>query len=60
MGFKVLAAVSIRPEDGFRWAFEHGADFICIGMFDFQIVKNANTTFDILNNLTERKRAWFS
>ena len=47
MGFKVLAAGAIEPEDGFRWAFENGADFICIGMFDFQIVKNVNITFDI-------------
>jgi uncharacterized membrane protein YphA (DoxX/SURF4 family) len=33
MGFKVLAAGAIEPEDGFRWAFENGADFICVGMF---------------------------
>lgn len=60
MGYKILAAGSIDPEDGFRWAFEHGADFICVGMFDFQIVKNVNITLDIINNLTERERKWFS
>jgi len=60
MGYKVLAAGAIEPEDGFRWAFEHGADFICVGMFDFQIVNNVNTTLDILNNLPDRKREWFS
>jgi len=59
MGYKVLAAGAIEPADGFRWAFEHGADFICVGMFDFQIVENVNTTLDILADLPERKRAWF-
>jgi hypothetical protein len=60
MGYKVLAAGAIKPENGFRWAFENGADFICVGMFDFQIVDNVNTTIDILNNLKNRKREWFS
>jgi hypothetical protein len=59
MGYKVLAAGAIEPADGFRWAFENGADFICVGMFDFQIVDNVNTTLDILNDLPQRKRKWF-
>ncbi len=58
MGFKVLAAGAITPEDGFRWAFENGADFICVGMFDFQILKDVNITIDTLDNLSERKRPW--
>lgn len=60
MGFKVLAAGAIEAEDGFNWAFENGADFICVGMFDFQIVNNVNVTIDILNNLSDRKRAWYA
>jgi len=60
MGFKVLAAGAIEPEDGFRWAFENGADFICVGMFDFQVIKNVNITIEILNNLSSRKREWFA
>lgn len=60
MGFKVLAAGAIKPEDGFRWAFANGADFICVGMFDFQIVKDVNITMDILKNLPERKRKWYA
>ena len=60
MGYKVLAAGAIEPEDGFKWAFENGADFICVGMFDFQIVNDVNITFDVLNNLTSRKREWFA
>jgi uncharacterized membrane protein YphA (DoxX/SURF4 family) len=59
MGFKVLAAGAIEPKDGFNWAFEKGADFICVGMFDFQVVDDVNTTIDVLNNLQGRTRAWY-
>ena len=59
MGFKVLAAGAIKPEDGLNWAFKNGADFICVGMFDFQIVNDVNVTIDSLNNLQGRKREWY-
>jgi len=59
MGFKVLAAGAIRPKDGFNWAFEKGADFICVGMFDFQVVEDVNTTIDVLDNLKGRTRKWY-
>ena len=59
MGFKVLAAGAITPEDGFNWAFKNGADFICVGMFDFQIVNDVNITIDVLNKLQGRTREWF-
>ena len=41
IGFKVLAGGAIKPEDGFRFAFANGADFICVGMYDFQLVDDA-------------------
>jgi hypothetical protein len=59
MGFKVLAAGAIAPEDGFKWAFENGADFICVGMFDFQVVDDVNVAISTLKNIPERKREWF-
>ncbi|MEA3462881.1 MAG: DoxX family protein [Bacteroidota bacterium] len=59
MGFKVLAAGAIEPKDGFNWAFEKGADFICVGMFDFQVVEDVNTTIDVLDNLQGRTRDWY-
>jgi len=59
VGFKVLAAGALKPEDGFNWAFRNGADFICVGMFDFQIVQDVNITIDILNNLQGRTREWY-
>lgn len=58
--FKVLAAGAIEPKDGFRYAFENGADFICVGMFDFQVVENVNTATEILGSLKPRERKWFS
>ncbi|MCE5346576.1 MAG: DoxX family membrane protein [Bacteroidales bacterium] len=58
--FKVLAAGAIPPKDGFRFAFENGADFICVGMFDFQVIDDVNTANEILANLNKREREWFS
>ena len=57
MGFKVLAAGAIEPKDGFKWAYDNGADFICVGMFDFQLVSNVNTAIDCIKN-TQRTRPW--
>jgi uncharacterized membrane protein YphA (DoxX/SURF4 family) len=59
MGYKVLAAGAIEPKDGFKWAFDNGADFICVGMFDFQIVKDVNICLEILNGVSDRKREWY-
>ena len=58
VGFKVLAGGAIKPEDGFRYAFESGADFICVGMFDFQVVEDVNVLIDILNSDLKRERRW--
>ena len=58
MAFKVLAAGAIHPQAGFKYAFENGADFIHVGMFDFQIRENAAITNRILSSQLTRKRAW--
>lgn len=58
MGFKVLAAGAIEPKDGFQWAYDNGADFICVGMFDFQVVSNVNIAIDCLKK-TQRTREWY-
>jgi len=60
IAFKVLAGGAIHPSDGFKYAFENGADFICVGMFDFQIVEDVNVASDVLANLTSRTRQWRS
>ncbi len=58
IAFKTLAAGAVHPKKGFRYAFENGADFICVGMYDFQIVENANLARDVLNSNLNRKRSW--
>ena len=60
ISYKVLGAGAIKPRDGFRYAFENGADFACVGMFDFQIVENVNILNDVLLNLGQRKRPWYA
>ncbi len=61
IAFKILAAGAIHPKEGFPYAFKAGADFICVGMYDFQVVEDANLALDVLNSpslQTDRKRPW--
>ena len=60
IAFKILAAGAIHPEVGFKYAFENGADFICVGMYDFQIVDDVNIATTILNSNLKRKRPWMA
>ena len=59
VGFKVLAGGAIKPEDGFQWAFDNGADFIEVGMFDFQIVDDVNMAIRCFERAAGRNRPWF-
>ncbi len=58
IAFKVLAAGAIRPESGFRYAFENGADFVCVGMFDFQVAEDAALARKVLAASSQRERPW--
>jgi uncharacterized membrane protein YphA (DoxX/SURF4 family) len=60
IAYKVLAAGAIKPEEGFRHAFASGADFACVGMFDFQIVEDANIAYTVLNSELNRERPWYA
>jgi uncharacterized membrane protein YphA (DoxX/SURF4 family) len=58
IAFKVLAAGAIHPNVGFQYAFKNGADFICVGMYDFQIVDDVNIALDALAESVQRERRW--
>ena len=60
VAFKVLAGGAIQPKEGFQFAFENGADFICVGMFDFQIVQDANLAMEVLSKCSRRVRPWLA
>ncbi len=62
IAFKILAAGAIHPRDAVSWAFESGADFICVGMFDFQVVENTGIAAQALAKVTEkgRLRPWMA
>jgi hypothetical protein len=60
IAYKVLAAGAIKPLDGFKFAFENGADFACVGMFDFQVLDNANAVYTTINSDLKRERKWYA
>lgn len=58
IAFKTLAAGAIEPQVGFSFAFQNGADFICVGMYDFQIVDDVNIALKVLQSPMPRTRPW--
>jgi hypothetical protein len=58
IAFKVLAAGAIHPSEGFKYAFGNGADFVCVGMFDFQITENVLIARDQVSVNSKRHRPW--
>lgn len=58
IGFKVLGAGRDRPRESFLHAFQRGADFICVGMFDWQVRDDVAFTKELLASGIERNRPW--
>ena len=59
IAFKTMAAGAILPKEAFRFAFENGADFVCAGMYDFQMVEDVNIALDVLaDGVPNRARPW--
>ena len=58
VAFKVLGAGVVHPNEGFKYAFENGADFIDVGMFDFQVKEDITIAKNILSGRIDRERPW--
>jgi len=62
IAFKVLAAGAIPPRAAFPFAVNGGADFLLVGMFDWQVeenVKLARRVFNVaLGPNSKRTRPW--
>jgi hypothetical protein len=61
IAFKTMAAGAIHPKEAFRYAWENGADFVCAGMYDFQLVEDVNIALEALGTgLPQRQRPWMA
>jgi hypothetical protein len=58
IAYKVLAAGAIPPKHGFRYAFQNGADFAAVGMFDFQVADDVALANAVLDKIATRERPW--
>ncbi|MHC4120732.1 MAG: hypothetical protein ACYSWO_24845 [Planctomycetota bacterium] len=59
IAFKVLAAGAIDIEDGLKCAYAGGADFVCLGMFDFQVEMDVALARKTIAESKDRKRQWY-
>lgn len=62
IAFKILAAGAIPPRAAFPHALNAGADFILVGMFDWQVVEDVKLARHVLSIVTgpnsKRTRPW--
>ena len=63
IAFKILAAGAIQPRAAFPYSFNGGADFILVGMFDWQVEENAKLARRVIAAATspdsKRTRPWY-
>ncbi len=62
IAFKILAAGAIHPRAAFPFAFNSGADFVLVGMFDWQIVEDTKLAKRVIHVVaganSKRTRPW--
>ena len=58
IAYKVLAAGAIHPRIAFNYSFNNGADFINVGMYDFQIKEDVMIAKRALSDSSQRERLW--
>jgi radical SAM superfamily enzyme YgiQ (UPF0313 family) len=63
IAFKILAAGAIPPRAAFPYAFNSGADFLLVGMFDWQVEEDAKLARRVFNAVSgpnsKRTRSWY-
>jgi hypothetical protein len=58
IAFKVLAAGAYLPREGFSFALRSGADFLAVGMLDFQIKGDCEEFRAAFKRYQQRERPW--
>ena len=59
IAFKILGAGIEHPKTAIPTTFGGGADFVCLGMYDYQVVEDVNIVNEVFENgLPKRKRKW--
>lgn len=59
IAFKILGAGIEHPRDAFPTVYKGGADFTCVGMYDYQLVEDVNIANQVFENgLPKRQRPW--
>ncbi|MDD4872851.1 MAG: hypothetical protein PHR77_20045, partial [Kiritimatiellae bacterium] len=55
IAYKVLGAGIVRPSEGFKYAFEGGADVCVAGMFDYEMEEDATIVRNLLAGKLKRE-----
>ena len=59
IAFKILGAGIEHPREAFPIVYKGGADFACVGMYDYQLVEDVNIANEVFREgLPARKRPW--
>jgi hypothetical protein len=58
IAFKTMAAGAIPPDNAFRYAFLHGADFVLAGMFDYEVADDVKFAAQAFAKNAKRERPW--